>query len=216
MTANDSTPPTTVLGQHSPLARKHSLTLVVGFALMRALFEFLQGALAARSAQGVAYDMRNALYSKIQSLSFSYHDKAQTGQLLTRATSDVEMVHTFVGMGAVQFVSALLMIAGALALLFLTDWRLALIILVIAPLTFALFVVGISSGVNIWKLEQFIQPASPDEKITELTAEYWGLEIYRTIIHTLGGLAWALLLFFVVALIAFVLVKRGEMKAAKG
>ncbi|RKX26343.1 MAG: hypothetical protein DRP47_08340 [Candidatus Zixiibacteriota bacterium] len=83
-------------------------------------------------------------------------------------------------------------------------------------LTFALFVVGISSGVNIWKLEQFIQPASPDEKITELTAEYWGLEIYRTIIHTLGGLAWALLLFFVVALIAFVLVKRGEMKAAKG
>jgi len=112
---------------------------MVGFALMRALFEFLQGALAARSAQGVAYDMRNALYSKIQSLSFSYHDKAQTGQLLTRATSDVEMVHTFVGMGAVQFVSALLMIAGALALLFLTDWRLALIILVIAPLTFALF-----------------------------------------------------------------------------
>ncbi len=112
---------------------------MVGCALLRALFEFLQGTLAARSAQGVAYDMRNALYSKIQSLSFSYHDKAQTGQLLTRATSDVEMVHTFVGMGAVQFVSALLMIAGALALLFLTDWRLALIILVIAPLTFALF-----------------------------------------------------------------------------
>lgn len=82
-------------------------------------------------------------------------------------------------------------------------------------LTFALFVVGISSGVNIRKLERFVQPESPDAVLPVLTAEYWGLEIYRTIIHTLGGLAWALLLFFVVALIAFVVVKRGEMKAGR-
>ncbi len=80
-------------------------------------------------------------------------------------------------------------------------------------LTFALFVVGISSGVNIWKLEQFVKPESPDAEVTVLTTEYWGLEIYRTIIHTLGGLAWALLLFFVVALVAFVIVKRGELKS---
>ncbi|MDY7041467.1 MAG: ABC transporter ATP-binding protein [Chloroflexota bacterium] len=112
---------------------------MVGLALLRALFEFSQGALAARTAQGIAYDMRNVLYDKIQSLSFSYHDKAQTGQLLTRATSDVEMVRIFLGMGAIQFVSAFLMIGGALALLLSTDWQLALIILVIAPLTFALF-----------------------------------------------------------------------------
>ena len=77
-------------------------------------------------------------------------------------------------------------------------------------LMFALFVVGISSGVNIWKLERFISPAETGaEKIT-LTAEYWGLEIYRTIIQTLGGMAWALLIFFVIALIAFVMVKRRE------
>ncbi|MDY6875992.1 MAG: ABC transporter ATP-binding protein [Chloroflexota bacterium] len=112
---------------------------MVGCALLHALFEFLQGALAARTAQGVAYDIRNVLYNKIQSLSFSYHDKAQTGQLLTRATSDVELVRVFVGMGAIQFVSAFLMIGGALIFLFSTDWRLALIILVITPLTFGLF-----------------------------------------------------------------------------
>jgi len=77
-------------------------------------------------------------------------------------------------------------------------------------LTFALFVVGISSGVKIWKLEQFIQPVAEGDVRPELTPEYWGLEIYRTIIDTLGGMVWALLLFFIAALIAFVIVRRGE------
>ncbi len=78
-------------------------------------------------------------------------------------------------------------------------------------LTFALFVVGISSGVNIWKLERFILPEK-GESVPELTGQFWGLEIYRTIIGTLGGMAWALLIFFLVALIAFVIVRRKESK----
>jgi hypothetical protein len=82
-------------------------------------------------------------------------------------------------------------------------------------LMFALVVVGVSSGVNIWKLERFIQPEGEGVVRPVLTAQTWGLEIYRTIIQTLGGLAWALLIFFIIALIAFVIVKRGEMKAAK-
>ena len=77
-------------------------------------------------------------------------------------------------------------------------------------LTFALLVVGVSSGVNIWKLEQFISPETEAIKRPVLTPEYWGLEIYRTIIETLGGMAWALLIFFLVALIAFVIVKKKE------
>jgi len=62
----------------------------------------LQGVLSARTAQGVAYDLRNQLYAKIQALSFSCHDRAQTGQLLTRATSNLEMVHMFIGMGFIH------------------------------------------------------------------------------------------------------------------
>ena len=112
---------------------------MVGMAIAGALFSFLQGVLSARTAQGVAYDLRNQLYAKIQSLSFSYHDRAHTGQLLTRATSDVEMVHQFVGMGFIQFLSAILMMTGSIALLFATDWQLALITLVLVPLTFGLF-----------------------------------------------------------------------------
>lgn len=79
-------------------------------------------------------------------------------------------------------------------------------------LTFALFVVGISSGVNVWKLERFIAPETEGTVRPELTAQFWGLEIYRTIIDTLDGLAWALLVFFIATLIAFVIVKRGERK----
>ena len=65
--------------------------------------------------------MRNILYEKIQVLSFGYHDRAQTGQLLTRATSDVDRVQMFVGRGFIMFVSALVMIVGSLILLFSLD-----------------------------------------------------------------------------------------------
>lgn len=122
------------------LPRVFYLTLtMIGLALVRAFFQFAQGALAARSAQGVAYDLRNQLYGRIQSLSFSYHDRAQTGQLLTRATSDVDRVQMFIGRGAVMFLSAAFMLIGALTLLFRTNWRLALLIVFVVPITFALF-----------------------------------------------------------------------------
>jgi ATP-binding cassette subfamily B multidrug efflux pump len=111
---------------------------MVGVAALGAVFSFLQGVLAARTAQGIAYDLRNQLYVKIQSLSFSYHDRAQTGQLLTRATSDVEIVQMAVGMGGVQFLSGLLMIGGAVGLLVATDWQLSLIVLAIVPLLLGL------------------------------------------------------------------------------
>ena len=112
---------------------------MVGMAVLRALFQFAQGALAARTAQGIAFDLRNALYEKIQSLSFSYHDQVQTGQLLTRATSDVEIVQRFVGQGSVMFLSAVLMMVGAMALLFTLNWRLALVMVAVIPVTFGIF-----------------------------------------------------------------------------
>jgi len=102
---------------------------IVVAALLSAVFSFLQGFLAAKASQGVAYDLRNALYAHIQRLSFGYHDRAQTGQLLTRATSDVELVRMFMGTGLLQLFSALLMMIGSLILLFRTNWQLTLITL---------------------------------------------------------------------------------------
>jgi len=112
---------------------------LVALALGRSLFQFAQGYLSERASQGVAYDLRNALYAKIQSLSFSYHDQAQTGQLLTRATNDVELVRMFTGMGFLQFLNSVVMLIGSLILLFVMNWRLAMVAVFILPLVLGLF-----------------------------------------------------------------------------
>lgn len=80
-------------------------------------------------------------------------------------------------------------------------------------LKFAIYVTGISSGVRIWNLEKYItKPQYADSEIVQLTTERWVLEVYRTIIETLQGVAWMLLVFFVFALIAYVIVRVFEMK----
>jgi ATP-binding cassette subfamily B multidrug efflux pump len=113
-------------------------TAVIGLillAVLRGVFNFLQGYLAERASQGVAFDLRGALFARIQRLSFSYYDHAQTGQLLTRLTNDVEQVRTFVGAGVVQLAASLLMLVGGAVLLFTIQPLLALAALVsIAPI----------------------------------------------------------------------------------
>jgi hypothetical protein len=79
-------------------------------------------------------------------------------------------------------------------------------------LKFAILVVGISSGVRIWQLERYILPRSGEASALTLTMERWVLEVYRTIIGTLQGIAWLLLVFFIFALIAYVIVRAIEMK----
>lgn len=83
---------------------------------------------------------------------------------------------------------------------------------------FAGMVVGTSSGIRIYDMEKYITPltyAENDKRIViELTQERWVLEIYRTIIETLQGLAWMMLVFFMVTLIAYVIVRWSEIKYA--
>jgi len=82
-------------------------------------------------------------------------------------------------------------------------------------LKFAVYVVGISSGVRIHQLERYITAIRPKDEIIALTTDRWVIEIYRTIIGTLGGIAWMLLVFFVFALIAYVIVRAHEFKGNK-
>lgn len=77
---------------------------------------------------------------------------------------------------------------------------------------FAIYVVGISGGVRVWDLEKYINPQTKDGTILQLTSERWILEIYRTIIGTLESNTWMLLVFFIFALVAFVIVKGLELK----
>ncbi|HEX9017414.1 MAG TPA: ABC transporter ATP-binding protein [Chloroflexota bacterium] len=112
---------------------------LLGVAAVRAVFTFLQGYLSEKTGQSVAYDLRNDLYGKLQNLSFSFHDKSQTGQLMTRVTSDVEMVRQFIGQGFLQLMGALAMLVGSAIVLFVMNWRLALASMVIMPFLFGIF-----------------------------------------------------------------------------
>lgn len=78
-------------------------------------------------------------------------------------------------------------------------------------LAFAVVVVGVSGGVRIWELEKYITPRSEDVAPVVLNADRWVLEVYRTLIGTLQSAAWLLLVFFVFALIAYVIIRGFEL-----
>ncbi|MBK9714436.1 MAG: ABC transporter ATP-binding protein [Kouleothrix sp.] len=113
--------------------------IIVAFALMRGVFSFVQAFMAEKTSQGMAFDLRNEIFAKIQRLSFSYYDRNQTGQLMIRATDDVEKVRMFIAQGLVLAAQAFLLLTAALIILVLTNWRLTLWILPTLPIALALF-----------------------------------------------------------------------------
>lgn len=80
---------------------------------------------------------------------------------------------------------------------------------------FALYVVGISGGVRVWSLEQYVIPREPRTAPLVLTADRWTLEVYRTVIGTLQSAAWMLLVVFVFLLVAYVIARGQELRAAR-
>ena len=81
-------------------------------------------------------------------------------------------------------------------------------------LVYAIYVVGLSSGVRVWELQEYIKPSSSEAPAPILDTNHWIVEIYQTIIGTLQGIAWLLLIFFVFAMIAYVIMKAFEAKRA--
>jgi ATP-binding cassette subfamily B protein len=118
-----------------------SALAILVFAIVRGVFAFLQTFTAERNSQSVAFDMRNELFAKIQGLSFSYHDRNQTGQLMIRATDDVEKVRLFIGQGLLMGAGAIILLAGTLVILFSTNVRLTLIALPILPIALVLVMI---------------------------------------------------------------------------
>jgi ATP-binding cassette, subfamily B, multidrug efflux pump len=137
--ANAATPQLFRWGIDQGIARKDLQVVLQGAgalviaAIARGLFNFGQSFWAEAASQGVAYDLRNKIFSKIQNLSFSYHDQAQTSQLLTRVTSDIEQVRTFLGTSLVQVVSSIVTLVSIAIVLLIMNWQLALITLTVVP-----------------------------------------------------------------------------------
>jgi ATP-binding cassette, subfamily B, multidrug efflux pump len=126
---------------NAPQALLIAAIAIVLFAAMRGIFAFLQTFWAEKNSQAMAFDMRNDLFAKVQRLSFSYHDQNQTGQLMVRATDDVEKVRIFIGQGLLQLVGAVLLLSGTLIILFNTNAKLAWATVWILPVALILFMI---------------------------------------------------------------------------
>ncbi len=153
--------------------------LIVVFALVRGAFAFLQAYWAERNSQSVAYDLRNDVYAKIQRLSFSYHDRNQTGQLMVRATDDVEKVRLFLGQGLLQLLSAVVLLTGTLIIIFTTNARLAFATLWILPAAMVLFVIFASVSRPLFnKVQQALSALN-----TILQENLAGMKVIRSFVR---------------------------------
>jgi ATP-binding cassette subfamily B multidrug efflux pump len=117
------------LARHELAFIARAAVVILGLGVMQAGLTYLQGYLSEWIASHIGYDLRNQLYDHIQQLSFSYHDHAQTGQLISRCIEDVRSIERFTGYGVVQLIQLSLLFAGIVVLLFLKQPQLAAIAL---------------------------------------------------------------------------------------
>src|SRR3954468_14461749 len=119
----DAILPTPDVGRLAPLVG-------LGFVLLaggQGLFSFLSGRFAARTAEGLALRLRDAMYDHMQRLSFTYHDNMQTGELLSRATSDLDAIRRFFADQAIGVGRILLLFTINFAAILLLNVQLALV-----------------------------------------------------------------------------------------
>jgi len=112
----------------------YSAGWLVVAAIARGVFNFGQSYWAEAASQGVVYDLRNKIFSQIQNLSFSYHDQSQTSQLLTRVTSDIEQIRTFLSTSLIQVINSVVTLVAIAIILLVMNWKLALITLTVVPM----------------------------------------------------------------------------------
>jgi ABC-type multidrug transport system fused ATPase/permease subunit len=121
----------------------HQLALLIGailaVGLLRALLMLGRRFISGNQALGVEWDMRDSLYAHLLRLSFGYYDRHQTGQLMSRATVDLQTIRFFLGYGLIFFAQHVITIVCVTIVLFFYDWQLALIALAITP-----FLVGVA------------------------------------------------------------------------
>ena len=107
--------------------------LIVAVFLGRGIFNFFNLYLSESLSQRTSYRVRNLIYDKLQHLSFEFHDREHTGNLMSKATVDVEMIRNFVQMGLVRSGQILLLVSGAAIMMLLTHWQLGLLALIFVP-----------------------------------------------------------------------------------
>jgi len=122
------------IGQRDTPTLIWSVCALLGLTLIKSVLTFFQGAWTETASQGVAYDLRNAMHRKLAALSFSYHDRAATGQILSRAIQDVDRIRFVTGRAFLRMIDAIVLLLGTAIILFSMNPLLALLALGTTPL----------------------------------------------------------------------------------
>ena len=136
---------------------------IVGAGVLRLLFSVTRRLVAGQVSLGVEYDLRNRMYSHLNSLELAFFDTQQTGQLMSRSTVDLQAVRFFLGYGLIFIVQSALTIVIAATVMFALDPKLAAVSL--APMPFVIWIAFRYGRLN--------RPATQEvqQRIAELTAE---------------------------------------------
>ena len=107
---------------------------LLALSLVQGGIDFLRLYLTAYTGQRIVFEIRNAIFQHLSRLSFSFYDRARTGDLMSRVTADVDVLNNFFGRAAVIVLTNLLILVGILGVLIAWDWRLGLVYLGLLPL----------------------------------------------------------------------------------
>ena len=106
---------------------------ILGANLARGFSDFARTYATDALSHSVSFDLRNLLYDKLQHISFAYHDKEHTGNLMSKATSDVEAIRRFINLGLVRSLDVIVRIVAITGILLFLNWQLALLSLIFVP-----------------------------------------------------------------------------------
>ncbi len=109
---------------------------ILALTAVSGVFSFFQGQWTERASQNVAYDLRNAIHHKLSTLSFAYHDQAETGQLLSRAIQDVDRIRFLTGRATLNLVSGIVTFIATTVMMATMNPRLTLLAMLTTPLLF--------------------------------------------------------------------------------
>lgn len=160
------------------LLEQIAITIVVIY-LIKSVFWFGQGYLRDYASQRFAYEIRNRLYNHLQRLSFAYHDRAQTGQIMSRVTSDVEVSRVFIGEGLMNLLSVIALGVGALVLMFRIHITLTLVSMVVLPV---LIFVSVTFGQRVRPLFTRIQQQFAN-MVTVLQENLSGVRVVKAFVR---------------------------------
>jgi subfamily B ATP-binding cassette protein MsbA len=126
----------TLAGDNKLAVLKIACLAVLAIAALDAIASYLEKYLTTSVGQWISHDLRRHVYSHIQKLSLAFHDQERTGDLISRVTSDIDSIQSFIMQGLLGILINLITLVGMIGVMFYLEWRFTLIALSVAPILF--------------------------------------------------------------------------------